>query len=268
MKRVVHIDADIVLYSVGFAAEDDPIEYCCYSAKKLIQSIIEATEADEYVLYLTGKTNFRDAVATLQPYKGNRELASKPIHYEALRSYLTKYHPFIESVDCEADDLLGIACTADDGNINILASLDKDLNMIEGLHYNWRKKEDYTIYLEEADLFFVEQLLTGDATDNIPGLKKITGHVASKKKKEYCREAPNFVEAIARVKETYLSCHILSNPDMDEGALAQDVEVCLQEIGDLLWIRRTGFPTWRSYYEHCQANLSKEMVESSEDGTE
>lgn len=263
MKRVVHIDADIVLYSVGFAAEDDPIEYCCHSAKKLIQSIIEITEADDYVLYLTGKTNFRDGVATLQPYKGNRELARKPLHYEALRSYLTKYHPFIESVDCEADDLLGIACTKEDGNINILASLDKDLNMIEGEHYNWRRKEYYLISQEEADLFFVEQLLTGDATDNIPGLKKITGHVASKKKKDYCKEALiTFPQAIQRVRETYLSCHILSNPDMDEGALAQDVDVCLQEIGDLLWIRREGFPTWKEYLEFKQ---KEEVCEETQD---
>lgn len=249
MKRIAHIDLDIVLYSVGFAAENDPIEFACHSAKKLIQSIVEETDADEYVGYLSGKENFRDDVATLQPYKGNRLDAPKPRHYADLKSYLLKHHNAIISDGVEADDLLGIACTTDDGNINILCSLDKDLNMIEGLHYNWRRKELYVVEPEEADEFFIEQLLTGDSTDNIPGLKRVTGKVASKKKKDYCKEPDSFAEMFQRVRETYIECSKETHEDVEDGVIEQDVDVCLQEIGDLLWIQRTKYKSWREYYE-------------------
>lgn len=289
MKRIVHIDGDIIVYSVGFASEADPIEYALHSVKKMIESIVEETGADEYVVYLSGPSNFRDDVASLQPYKGNRESARKPVHYEAIRSYLTDWHNAIISDGDEADDLLGIACSTDDGNVHVLASIDKDLNMIEGLHYNWRKRDLYTIEPEEADRFFIEQLLTGDATDNIPGLKRITGKVATKKIKDWCKEPDSFVEMFNRVRETYIEnsykTHAVpmlmdAKDDMSlqevaeaveecRSIIEQDVDVCLQEIGTLLWIKRADFHTFGEYYDYClekeKADNSGEVLESVSD---
>jgi hypothetical protein len=45
--------------------------------------------------------------------------------------------------------------------------------MVPGWHYNTLTAEDYLITREQALRFFYLQLLTGDATDNIPGLYRI-----------------------------------------------------------------------------------------------
>ena len=86
------IDGDIIRYSVGFAAEGEPVSYCLHSVKLLLNSIISATKADEYVVYLTGKGNFREEVAVTLPYKGNRDVSHKPDHFDAISEYLIKKH--------------------------------------------------------------------------------------------------------------------------------------------------------------------------------
>ena len=247
--RIVHIDGDIIAYSVGFASNDDPPAFAIHSAKKLLERVIEETEADDYIVHMTGPTNFRDELATLQGYKENRRGTEKPVHHKKIRDWLIKKHPSDVSKNCEADDTMGIAATADDEHTHIIASLDKDLNMIAGWHYNWRKEELYYMEPDEADNCFVLQLLTGDSTDNIPGLKRITGKVASKKIKEWCLEPELFHEKVDRVREVYT-----------EHGDGLEVDMILHEIGNLLWMRRTGYDVWEAYYEAC-----RQEAESSKD---
>lgn len=249
-KRIVHIDGDIIVYSVGFAANDDPIENALHSVKILIKSITDATEADEYVVHLTGKGNFRNELATIQEYKANRKDSAKPVHYDAIRDYLINHWGAFVTYGQEADDTIGIEMTRPSDHTLICASLDKDLEMIVGEHYNWRKKENYHVTPEDADKFFIIQLLTGDSTDNIPGLKRITGKVASKSIKEYCIEPDNFTSCIERVYETYRE-H------------APDLDVCktLSEIGNLLWIRRYGYKTWEDYAATHTEDESREHMD-------
>lgn len=243
MKNIVHIDGDIIVYSVGFAANDDPVHYALHSVKQLVTSIIQNTEADEYVMHLTGKGNFRDELASIQGYKENRKDSPKPTHYVKIREYLKNNWDAQVSEGCEADDTMGILASTPSEDRHIIASLDKDMDMISGWHYNWRKDELWEISQEEADRAFVLQLLTGDATDNIPGLKRVTGKIATKKIKEWCTEPDTFHEQVDRVKETYM-----------EHAEDIDVVETLHEIGNLLWIRRYGYETWETYYEEsCKA---------------
>jgi len=58
-------------------------------------------------LYLTGENNFREEVATILPYKGNRT-QDKPVHYQRIKEYLISKH-HAEVIDGqEADDALSI----------------------------------------------------------------------------------------------------------------------------------------------------------------
>jgi DNA polymerase-1 len=166
--KTLLIDADIIAYSVGFAANEDPVEFALHSVKIMIESMLDATGCEEYECFLTGTGNYRTDVATIKPYKGNRK-QDKPVHFQAIRDYLVNVHG-AEVVDgMEADDALGINQTKD----TIIASIDKDLDMVEGLHYNWRKGDLYYVTKEEGRRNFYRQLLTGDSTDNIVGIPGI-----------------------------------------------------------------------------------------------
>lgn len=166
---LVLIDGDIIRYSVGFAAEGEPLENCLHSVKLMIENICRQTQADEYEVFLTGKGNYREEVATIKPYKGNRDSSHKPTHFEAIKEYLIKVHGAVVVDGMEADDAMGIAQTKG----TCIASIDKDMDMIAGWHYNWRKDLVYQVTPEEADRNFYKQLLTGDSTDNIQGVPGI-----------------------------------------------------------------------------------------------
>ena len=69
----------------------------------------------------------------------------------------------------EADDFLGIH--QDDSSV--ICGIDKDLLQIPGKHYNYDKKVSQVVTPLEGWRNFFTQVLTGDASDNIPGLPRI-----------------------------------------------------------------------------------------------
>ena len=73
-----------------------------------IQSIIEAVGANAYEVYLTGPGNYRDWVATLRPYKGQRVGLQKPYHWETVSRRLKEHWGAVTFNGIEADDWLGV----------------------------------------------------------------------------------------------------------------------------------------------------------------
>lgn len=204
----------------------EPIEFVLSTAKRMIANIVESCEADTYTVLLTGSGNFREEAASIQPYKGNREDARKPEHYAAIREYLLT-HQNGEIVDGEeADDQLSIRAELFG---DIIATVDKDLDNTAGVHYNWRKHRLYSVSEHEADVNFHCQLLTGDATDNIPGLYRLTGKRATANMKKSVAACTTAREMFDTVFDIYMECS-----DDSEATVAS----WLNEIGTLLWMRR------------------------------
>lgn len=124
-------------------------------------------------MWLTGKGNFRYAV--YPEYKGNRRGAIRPKWELEVKDYLVSTWSANYSDGCEADDMLGVRqceLSVDDDN-SVIVTIDKDLNMIPGGHYNFVKKEKFYVTPEEGIRFFYYQLLVGDPTDNLKGCKGI-----------------------------------------------------------------------------------------------
>lgn len=243
-KRIIALDGDIPAYAIGFKSEGEPVENALHSVKIWIDKCLRACDAEHYIIFLTGKGNFREERATIQPYKENRKDQRKPEHHKAIRDYMIEYHGAVVIDGAEADDALGIFATEKETGVEkVICTLDKDLDMIPGLHYNWRKDLLYNVTEKEAENFFIKQLLTGDSTDNIPGLYKLTGKKASKKIVQECILAGTFKEKIDAVERIYISSW-LASPDV--GPIYSSP---LDEIGDLLWIQRDGAETWKDYYE-------------------
>lgn len=123
---------------------------------------------------LSGPGNFREALATRFPYKGNRDPSHKPHWYQSIRNYITGSWGGIVVSGREADDECSIQarkCLAN-GEDFIIATIDKDLDQIPGKHFNYLKRVFYALTESESTEFFYEQCLSGDATDGIPGCWK------------------------------------------------------------------------------------------------
>jgi hypothetical protein len=164
-------------------AKAQPVEYALQAVREQLKSII--AECESWVggkvtvsLYLSGPDNYREQLATLRPYKGNRDPSHKPVHYQAIRDYLCREYGARVIHGKEADDQVSIDARtmSRDRQKFIIATIDKDLDQIPGLHYNYMKKVRYNVDPEEATAFFYVQCISGDPTDNIPGCYK-TGTV-------------------------------------------------------------------------------------------
>jgi len=222
-------------FHVEKTAEAEPISHAIHNIDKLIQSILHDTRSSEYQLYLSGEGNYRETVATLLPYKGNRDPTHKPLHYEELKRYLISLGAIV--VDgMEADDGMGIEqYTREYARLHpgdtTICTIDKDLDMIPGLHYNWDKIRMYFINEEDGYRNFFRQVLQGDTVDNIPGLYKITEQKATKAIMEPLVYMTKPKEMKAYVEEVYLRHRGLIG--------TEQMLKLLEEIMKLLWISRT-----------------------------
>lgn len=218
----------------------EPVENCLQMVKSSIEGILDSCEyfGPDYKLFLTaeGGNNFRNEVATIKEYKGNRKDAKKPHWYTEIREYLVDRWG-AEVVDGqEADDAIGIAAWSmyeEAPDSFVIASIDKDLDMIPGTHFNWVKNEFYYVNDLDAMRNFYMQLLTGDTTDNIPGIKGI-GPV---KAKAIIGELKTEIAMYDDVYDLYCDSYI------DE----YDADNVMKEIGRLLWIRREPDEMWKPF---------------------
>lgn len=162
------IDGDIVAYRCSASAEHEPEEIAVLRIENMMQDILRESESDEYRCFLTGQGNYRYDIYPL--YKANRKDKPKPVHLQACRDYLVEAWNAVISEGCEADDLIGIAATdCEDPMAFVICSIDKDLKMIAGHHFNFVTKERSFVTPIEGLKSFYKQLILGDVSDNIPG---------------------------------------------------------------------------------------------------
>jgi len=169
------IDADIVSFSCAIYNEEWGWNACRDDIDALMKRILETTGATSFEAYITGDSNFRYDV---EPnYKANRRGKPDPIYRADANTYLVTEYGAKVSEGCEADDLIGIGATRY-GTESIICTIDKDLNQVPGIHYNWRKDSFNDISTIDALRSFYRQFLIGDASDNIIGISGI-GEVKS-----------------------------------------------------------------------------------------
>lgn len=165
----------------------EPVEYALQAVKKSLQAMLnEAREkfGDEadFRIILSGPGNFREKLSTVREYKGNRDPEHKPVHYQAIRDYLTSVWNARVVHGREADDEVSILARREraSGEPYAIATIDKDLDQVPGWHYDYRQKVWYEVSDEDARRAFWIQALAGDTTDNIPGCWKVSVAKATK----------------------------------------------------------------------------------------
>lgn len=237
--KVAHIDGDIVTYRCAAANEHADVNIACWQAGEMMKRILHETESETYNCFLTGAGNFR---FDLYPeYKGNRT-APKPKHHGAIREYLVSYWNAKVSDGCEADDLMGVEqMTEPEGSV--ICTIDKDLLMIPGNHYNFVKKEFYTVNHIGGLRHFYWQLIMGDKTDNILGYD---GKMRQK--------VPKFLQPQIDALSEMTDESDMYNWVAD---MHFDLEV-MHTMGKCLWIWRKDGDIWNPPHER------KESVDGSE----
>jgi len=172
----VLVDGDIIAYRASYSTQDFSVESAFQKVDELLDYVLTETQGipdlDDCEVYLTGSDNFRYEIAKSYPYKGNRKSTEKPRHLPYVRDYLVREYGAIVSKGEEADDLIAIAATKF-GPDTIVASIDKDMLQIPCRHFNFGKGEWSRVSVDEGNLFFYTQILTGDRADNIVGLHRI-----------------------------------------------------------------------------------------------
>ncbi len=204
----------------------------------LINEILTNLECSTYTVFIghpDGQNDtFRHKIAKTAVYKGNRKADSKPIHIRAAKERLISKYGAVVATDLETDDILGIEQCKPDSN-SIIASIDKDMWMIPGWHYNISTKEKFfstdpgTLELVTTPngtkkligtgfKFFAAQLLMGDVVDNIK--KPVKGMGITK-----IFQQLNEKDAILKIWEHVVGVYMEAGLDIHENAT-------------LLWILR------------------------------
>lgn len=241
------IDTDILRYRCGFAADSqvkkdfleknpgmssedlriamENLDYTAlalHNVKTVFENVLDKFNP-EYKAYVQGEGNFRESIATLKKYKGNRDNLHKPKYYREIKDYLIDRWNAIEVNGMESDDAIGIEQFANPDKYTVIVSTDKDMDMIPGWHYNWVQDRLYYQPINEANLFLFWQMLVGDAADNIPGINQIGEVKATRLIDSHGRDLDRVREA---VKELY------------QKQYGEDWEKAYWEVGNLLYIRR------------------------------
>jgi hypothetical protein len=269
------IDTDILLYEIGSYTDDEghPLSWPLIKARAdaKIDKITEAAGCESYHLFITGEDNFRIQEGTIKPYKGHRT-SPKPTHYANLKKYFTESKNFTGRITVtdgyEADDALSIKQLAElmaDGydleagkykkNLygTVLCSRDKDLNMVPGYHYSWgsgnqKEKEVWYVTREEGYRWFFTQLITGDATDNIPGLY---GLGAKSTAVTGLRELTEPLSMYTHVQKRY------------EDRFGSYWKMFMHENARLLWMMRTETDDIRTWLEKLEDERTAEDTTES-----
>jgi len=173
------IDADSILYQIAYVQPSPAL--CKKEFDRKLNQIMEATEAQHGAVFIKGVDNFRYNVAV--DYKGNRKDTIEPEVKDRIDMLYEYAKDFcIESDGAEADDYCGVASqlATNDKQSHVICHIDKDLDMIPGWHYNFKKSEFYYIDQETGYINLMKQILTGDNTDNIQGIKGLGPKTAEK----------------------------------------------------------------------------------------
>lgn len=156
-----------------------------------INTTVAITGCTEYRVFLSpGTGNFRESIATVAPYKGNRHSRSRPFYYSDLRDYLGGRYYAMVTVGEEADDRLSYAqhSCRNLGIESIVVGHDKDLLQIPGKHYDYVEGEIFEISDHEAKLSLWMQVLMGDPGDNVPGCYGVGFQKAKNRVKKWIEE--------------------------------------------------------------------------------
>lgn len=165
------------------------LKACMHSIKQIVAQHTETVGTKYYYGYSGKGKSFREALSTVIKYKGNRDGMLRPVHLEALKEYVVKYHSCHIVEEIEADD----ACSIDsydwwqkwkksksEEDKLVLAFVDKDYYQCAAHLYNTNGDGEIIshegfgkLWINDKNdvkglgrMWLYQQVLDGDSADN------------------------------------------------------------------------------------------------------
>ena len=220
---ICFVDADSIIYRIALKT-DISLKKAMEYYDRAIEEIQWETCSGKVFVALKGEGNFR---YDIEPdYKGQRKVSTIDEAIVERRKDLNEYAYSLghfKSDNCEADDVVSIwAQQALDAGVHfVIAHIDKDIDMVEGWHYNFTKETLYYICKDQGYRKMCLQMLTGDSTDNIQGLVGI----GPKKAEKLLADVPQ-PDMLDKVREAWEEAH------------PEDWQDRLEVCWNLLYMRR------------------------------
>lgn len=165
------LDGDILAYRAAFFVETEGIEYL---EERLNFDIASWTPPGVEKVYIALSCSRSDNYRRdyWPQYKAHRDINKHmPEALPEAEQYVRTLGIPLSVPRLEADDLMGMMASSGKA---IAVTIDKDLRSVPGWHWN-PDKEEAPVLVDEAlaDRNFYTQWLTGDSTDNVPGIWKL-----------------------------------------------------------------------------------------------
>mgnify|MGYP006270549205 CR=1 FL=1 len=177
-------DADSILYATAFAMKDESLSSAINKVDDFLTSISNSCSAEKLLVCISEGKSWRKQYAKTKEYKGNRKDREIPLYLNDLRAHLKDKWKAFYVQHWEADDLIFIARTVyqerfPDYKI-FMATNDKDCLQFPGNFVDYKKMMFFTVAPDMAAKNLWTQMVVGDSTDNIAGIKGI-GKVGAEK---------------------------------------------------------------------------------------
>lgn len=246
MIAIIDGDSLIYLSLPKKSLERSTYEDCVQQLDSRIHNLLNKVNATKYVICLTVGRCFRyKNWKYSSPYKNKRKNSQRPPIFYALEEYLKQNYNVCFVPSLEADDLVCVFKNEFNkiGEESILCSTDKDvIKQMSGIHYDYAKDIFVEVREEDVDNFLYEQMLTGDTTDNIEGIRGL-GSITAKKLlndgnhlpviiNEYFKRYP-IHEAVNKFYETYTMVYILKS--FEEVRRETSLELTLPKLEEIEW---------------------------------
>lgn len=182
MDKIVLLDFDSMLYK-----NIENLDEYCDRIDTLISQVVVDTQATHYRVFLESKGNTTFRKILNHSYKANRVNKELPLNFAEIKDYIiATYNPYL-SVGVETDDSIisTLKYLKNEYPLSevIIAVNDKDYHTYPVTSfdlYHARFGEIKVISKAQADFNFHKQLLMGDASDNVKGVKGVGDKGASK----------------------------------------------------------------------------------------
>jgi len=279
--RVLSLDGDYLAYFMA-GNDNTDIGTARRNALRRIIQFKEMCGAEKCILNLTASGSnkaLRYLIATVRPYQDNRDGATRPKNWAALRDYLESYDGDVFKpniwTDREADDGMALLQwhyhKRGQAHLIVSCTRDKDMRQYGGLHLGWI---DFVLVevpwgtfrqYDHADIlyghcWFWEQCLQGDSVDGIPGLPRYmkpngkTGLMGAKTAAKCLAAADSDEEAFQVVAVLYGGTYLGLWGEM------------LAEQLMLLWLRRDAKADPLNFLEHLDLDKTTDNYKDLHDG--